>query len=288
MRGVVGILLAVSLCTVAAPFARAEQVSATLPSGVIVNADYEPGDPAQPALLIVHGFLQTREFQATKNIIDGLSDFGYEVLGPSLSLGVESRRKSLSCEAMHKHTLEDDLEELDRWVDWLLQRGHSSIVLIGHSWGGQHALAYVAKYPDRPIAGVVAVSLVRMRQTQPTLAAQSELARARLKAGETGPDNYALNFCKKYAGTPQSYLSYAEWGDAKVLAAVKNVRLPIYIILGGDDRRIDDDWVSALRDSGAEVSRITGADHFFSSQYEFDLLDALEKTLGAFENLDPG
>ena len=288
MKRCLKILLVAGLCAIASPFAQAEKVSATLPSGVVINADYMPGDPAQPALLVVHGFLQTREFQATKNIIDGLSDMGYEVLGPSLSLGVESRRKSLSCEAMHKHTLEDDLEELDRWVDWLLQHGHSSIVLVGHSWGGQHALAYVAKYPDRPIAGVVTVSLVRTRQTQSMLDAQSEQARVRLKAGEAGPDNYELNFCKKYTGTPQSYLSYAEWGNAKVLAAVKNTRPPVYVILGGYDRRIDDDWITSLRDSGAEVTRITGADHFFSSQYEFDLLDELEKSLGTFDNLGPG
>jgi pimeloyl-ACP methyl ester carboxylesterase len=288
MKRCIKILLVASLCAFASPYAQAEKVSAALPSGVVVNADYVSGDPSQPALLVVHGFLQTREFQATKNIIDGLSYMGYEVLGPSLSLGVESRRKSLSCEAMHKHTLEDDLEELDRWVDWLLQHGHSSIVLVGHSWGGQQALAYVAKYPDRPITGVVAVSLVRTRQTQSILDTQSEQARIRLKAGEAGPDNYELNFCKKYTGTPQSYLSYAEWSDAKVLTTVKNTRPPVHVILGGDDRRIDNDWVSSLRNSGAEVSRITGADHFFSSQYEFDLLDELEKSLGTFDNLGPG
>jgi pimeloyl-ACP methyl ester carboxylesterase len=288
MKRCIKILLVASLCAFASPYAQAEKVSAALPSGVVVNADYVSGDPSQPALLVVHGFLQTREFQATKNIIDGLSYMGYEVLGPSLSLGVESRRKSLSCEAMHKHTLEDDLEELDHWVDWLLQHGHSSIVLVGHSWGGQQALAYVAKYPDRPITGVVAVSLVRTRQTQSILDTQSEQARIRLKAGEAGPDNYELNFCKKYTGTPQSYLSYAEWSDAKVLTTVKNTRPPVHVILGGDDRRIDNDWVSSLRNSGAEVSRITGADHFFSSQYEFDLLDELEKSLGTFDNLGPG
>jgi pimeloyl-ACP methyl ester carboxylesterase len=282
------IVLIFALFAGVTPYSQAEKVSSTLPSGVVINAEYTSGDPAQPALLVVHGFLQTREFQATRNILDGLSDMGYEVLGPSLSLGIGNRRKSLSCEALHKHTLEDDLEELDHWVDWLLQRGHSSIVLIGHSWGGQHALAYVAKYPDRPIAGVVAISLVRSRQDEPTLAAQSEQAMARLNGGVAGLDSYALNFCKKYTGTPQSYLSYAKWTDSKVLAAVKNTRPPVYVILGGSDRRIDDVWITALRDSGAEVSKIAGADHFFSSQYEFDLLDELEKSLNSFGERAPG
>ena len=202
MKAVAGTLLLASLLMAATPLVQAEKVSMTLPSGLVVNADYSSDDPAQPTLLVLHGFLQTREFQATKNIIDGLADMDYEVLGPSLSLGIGNRRKSLSCEALHMHTLDNDLEELDLWVDWLLQNEHPSVVLIGHSWGGQHALAYVEKYPERPIAGVMAVSLVRSRQDEATLAAQDARAEARLKAGESEPDSYALNFCKKYTGPP--------------------------------------------------------------------------------------
>lgn len=287
MRSVARVVLAVGLFTSVLPLTYAKTVSTTLPSGVVINAEYSPGDPVRPALLVLHGFLQTREFQATKNIIDGLSDMGYGVLGPSLSLGVGNRRKSLSCEALHKHTLEEDLKELDRWVDWLLQQGYTSVVLVGHSWGGQHALAYVAQYPNRPITAVVAVSLVRSRQDEQTLAAQNEQASVRLQAGATGLNNYALNFCKKYTATAQSYLSYAQWTDTKVLASVKNARPPVYVILGGSDRRIDDLWVTALRSSGAVVSRIAGADHFFSSQYEFDLLDELANNLNAFGKRDP-
>jgi len=277
-------LFAIALYIGVIPFVQAEKVSMTLPSGLVVNAAYTPGDPQKPALLVLHGFLQTREFQATKNIIDGLSDMGYEVLGPSLSLGVGNRRKSLSCEAPHTHTLQGDLEELDRWVDWLLKKGHHSMLLVGHSWGGQHALAYAAQYPQRPIVGVVAVSLVRARQDEATLTAQKKQAQVRLDAGTLALNPYALNFCKKYVGIAQSYLSYAAWTDAKVIATVKASPVPVHVILGSEDRRIDSAWVSALRASGAEVSTVDGADHFFSSQYEFDLLDELAESLKTFEH----
>lgn len=279
MTMLVRVLWAVGLYLGVICFAQAEKISATLPSGMVINAEFRSGDVKLPALLVIHGFLQTRDFQATKNILEGLADMGYEVLGPSLSLGVRNRRKSLSCEALHAHTLEDDIEELHYWVGWLQQRGHPSVVLVGHSWGGQHVLAYAAKYPASDIAGVIAVSLVRSRQSKPLWAAQKKLAEQRLASGAMGPDSYALNFCKKYIGTPRSYLSYAAWNDARVLRAIREHRIPVFAILGGSDRRIDDAWIAALRASGAQVSKVANADHFFSSQFEFDLLDELEKVL---------
>jgi pimeloyl-ACP methyl ester carboxylesterase len=259
--------------------AQAAKVSATLSSGLVVNAEYVSRDANQPAVVLLHGFLQTNEFLATRNMIDGLADFGYTVLGPSLSLGVGNRRKSLPCEALHQHTVAKDLEEIDYWVGWLLEKGHPSVVLVGHSWGGQHALAYVERYPSRPVTATVAVSLVRTRQNAENIGLQVGRATAALKSGAAGLDNYRLSFCNKFTATPESYLSYAQWTDSRVIETVTDSRVPVYVIVGGSDRRIDDAWLVSLRDAGAEVSVIDGADHFFSSMHEFEVLDELQGVL---------
>jgi pimeloyl-ACP methyl ester carboxylesterase len=261
--------------------AAADKVSATPGSGTTLSAEFRPGNPRLPALVVLHGFLQTTEFQATRNVIEGLAGMGYTVLGPNLSLGVDDRRTSLPCEALHRHTLSEDVAEIDFWVNWLSQHGYQRIVFVGHSWGGQHALAYVQQHPGKPVMGIVAVSLVRARQSEQTLAAQADIASAMLHSATPGLKSYALNFCGKYVGTPESYLSYAAWTDARVIESLKGAGVPVYAILGGNDRRVDQRWMASLADAGAEVSVVDGADHFFSSQYEFDLVDAMQVALDA-------
>lgn len=266
--------------------AHAEKVRANLPSGLGVSADYRAGDTSRPALMVLHGFLQTNEFQATRNIIEGLAGLGYAVLSPNLSLGVADRRKSLPCQALHKHTVSGDVAEIDFWVDWLVRHGQKRIILVGHSWGGQHALAYMQAHPKGPVTGIVAVSLVRARQSAQTVAEQAAAANAMLDSETPGLKRYELNFCREFAATPQSYLSYASWTDDKVLASLKDLPVPVYVILGGNDRRSDESWRTALAASGATVAVVPGADHFFSSLYEFDLVDAMQAALHALDSAD--
>lgn len=272
-------LACVALLVGAVVPAAAKPVRVPLPSGLAVNAEYQPGDTALPVLLVLHGFLQTNEFQATRHLVDGLAGLGYPVLAPTLSLGVDNRRRSLPCEALHKHTLDEDVAEIDFWVNWLLKHGYRHLVLVGQSWGGQHAIAYLQAHPDRPVTALVAVSLVRARQSESTVEVQSGAATSLLKQERPQLMSYQLNFCGKYTATPQSYLSYAAWTDSKVIASLKKVRVPVYVILGGADKRSDPRWKKALAGAGANISVVDGADHFFSSMYEFDLIDAMQSVL---------
>jgi surfactin synthase thioesterase subunit len=82
--------------------------------------------------------------------------------------------------------------------------------------------------------------------------------------------------------TPPSYLSYARWDDARVIASLTRLqerKLPVYAVIGSKDNRIDDEWMKALRQHAAQVDVIEGANHFFSSIHEFDLSDQLEAIL---------
>lgn len=133
MNRIPPLLLAALACLLIALPSFAVQgsvVEARLPSGKIVNADLHVGKSAQPAVLILHGFLQTSTFPTIASTVDALSTAGYTVLAPTLSLGITRRNKSLSCEAVHLHTLDDDAAEVAFWVRWLMQKGHSRIVLV--------------------------------------------------------------------------------------------------------------------------------------------------------------
>ena len=252
------------------------------PDGKILNADYRRGDVHRPAILVMHGFLQTYDFLTTESIINSLSSLGYTVIGPNLSLGISDRQQSMQCQAPHDHRFEGDLREIDFWVQWLRKQGYSRIILVGHSWGSQHDLGYAEAYPQAPISAVIAISLVRTEQTAAVRAKQLSAAKARLARRDKSLHAYALSFCKTFMASPASYLSYAAWTDQRTLDALAQLRerkLPVYVVVGSADKRIDPDWVQAVRGQAHRVDVIEGANHFFSSVHEFDLSDRLQEIL---------
>lgn len=267
---------------------NAKIISETLPAGMVVTAEYRQGESDKPTILVLHGFLQTYNFQATYNIIEGLAGLGYTVIGPNISLGVPNRKRSLQCDAIHQHTLTDDIEEINFWTQWALKQGSKKIIIVGHSWGGQHALAFMAgdKKSDK-VAGVIAISLIPDPANSDVLKKQLVHAKELKIQSVDKLDKYALSFCSDYTATPGSYLSYAEWNDITALSALNVVShsgIPVYAILGGADKRLRNDWVSSLKNAGAQISVVEGANHFFSSSYEFDLIDQLEGILNTLNS----
>lgn len=266
---------------------RAERLHLKLANGQEVNGEYQQGDKAKPAILVLHGFLQTYEFMSTRNIVNGLAAQGYSVLAPNLSLGVPNRQQSAQCTAVHSHTLESDLQEIAFWIEWLKQAGHTSVILVGHSWGSQHALAYLAAQPDPAVKAVIAISLVRTHQSLAQNAEQIQQAQQRIAAKDNGLHAYAMSFCKQYMATAQSYLSYARWDDTRVMGVLSQLQknqVPVYVIIGSADKRIDAQWLEALQPRVTELAVVDGANHFFSHVHEFDLNDRLESILTELGN----
>jgi len=262
--------------------AQAEPVQHRAPDGTPLNAEYHKGDTGRPAILVVHGFLQTYEFITTQSVIDGLSSLGYTVLGPNMSLGVPDRKQSMQCRAPHRNTFDQDLSEIGLWVEWLRRAGHASVILVGHSWGSQHALGYADAYPRAPVAAVIAISLVRAEQGATLRNKQIAAAEARQARRDRSLQPYVLSYCKPYMATPESYLSYARWGDAQVIDALARLQqraFPIEVVIGSEDRRIDDAWIQSLRRHATQVTVVEGANHFFSSMHELDLNDRIEEIL---------
>lgn len=262
--------------------ACAETLRLRSPDGLFLNAEHHRGDRQRPAIVVLHGFLQTREFLTTQSIIHSLSQLGYTIVAPNLSLGISDRRQSMQCPAPHTHRFEDDLREVDFWVGWLRKQGYPGVIVVGHSWGSQHALGYAETYPQASIAAVIAISLVRVEQPTDVRAKQANQAEARAARRDHSLQPYALGFCKKFMATPESYLSYARWDDVRVVESLTRLRerkLPVYAVIGGGDKRVDDEWVRMLHRHAAQVSVIEGANHFFSSVHEFELSEQIETLL---------
>lgn len=269
----------------------AETVSIAIKNGnqdIQANADYRIGQPGKPAVLIVHGFLQTHNYLTLQNIKDALSENGYTILAPSLSLGVSNRKASLACEAVHTHTMKNDIAEVVQWLAWLKQRRHKEVVLVGHSFGSVTLLAHLeaTKKQNRtlPVNKFIAVSLTNSSEDIPKKSAMDlarKEARARAAAGDTGLQAYNLAYCKKYMSPAAAFLSYADWTSERTLNALKNIRpgVNVIAILGGKDKRMPVSWPKQLSHAGISVKVIAGANHFFGGEHEFDLQDTLIKVV---------
>ncbi|MHB9118578.1 MAG: alpha/beta fold hydrolase [Burkholderiales bacterium] len=260
--------------------AVAETVEAKLPTGIVASADFRAGKAGMPALLLVHGFLQTRSAPPLSRLAEMLSDAGYTVLSPTLSLGISRRNHSLACEAIHLHTLEGEAAEIGIWVDWLVRKHYPNIVLIGHSTGSKSILFYLGKTPNPAVRKAVLASLVPDDSSN----SDRDKARQQLKAQHTkGKENlerFSMSYChNNYMTTPSAYLSYAVYGADQTLGLLDKSKVPVEIILGGADTLMEKGWPQKALKHGASITLIKSAGHFFDGPQEFDFADAVEAQL---------
>ena len=262
--------------------AQAAIVQQQMRPGIPASAEYLTGERNKPAVLLIHGFLQTREFSTVAALSRGLQDAGYTVLSPTLSLNIPSRAQSLACEAVHKHNLAEDVAEIGSWVRWLKSHGHHQIVLLGHSFGSLQALAYLSGEPDAAVKGYIGASLVETQiggASRPALIAQLE-DRALGKQHELV--THSLSFCRKYTSTPKDLLSYVRWDQARVLAALKQSPVGVKLIMSDADTMLEQGWLKALQHVRTPMVIVKGANHFMDGEHEFDLLEHSLDTLEHF------
>jgi len=247
-------------------------ISGVLDSGIVVNADYSFATNKYPAVLLLHGFLQTRQFSTVVSMKGALADSGYTTLAPTFSLGISNRRRSLPCSAIHTHTMEEDVAEIDFWVKWLLSKGHEKVVIVGHSFGSLQGLAYINKYSNHVVKSLVAVSLVDVENEVGKAGIKKQIESAnRTLATDAGLlGKYHVSFCKEYVAPPAAVLSYAKWSRFKIISALKNLT-DVKVIMGSADDRMNADWAERLEKNGVEITLIEGANHFFDGLDEFDL-----------------
>lgn len=243
-------------------------------------ADYRLGKPGKPAVLLLHGFLQTRNFPTVASATESLHSAGNTILAPTLSLGISRRNKSLACEAVHTHSLGDDVAELAYWIDWLVQHGHKRIILIGHSFGSVQILNYLNGKRSPAVVKVILISLTDVEVKQDA-GVRAKLVRSLRDRGSKDKSLVEAEFghCKKYVSPVPALLSYLEVTRNSLLDSLAKQRVPIEVILGSADDRMGKDWLNKLKARGVTVRIIEGANHFFDNQHEFDLQDSLVQAL---------
>jgi len=244
------------------------------------EAYYVTGDTDKPAVIIIHGFLTTNKFHTVVAMAKSLQDEGFSTLTPTLTLDINKRKSSIKCNSVHTHTLEKGVLEIKELVEWLKSIGHKKIIVVGHSSGSQELLEYLNKYPNSTVIGAVFTSLFYLNGKElGTLDHEIVFAEDLLAKKENRPSKYSFLFCKNnYFATPESYLSYMKLDRNYVLCLLENLKVSSYTIMGSADKRylsVGENWLNDLENTGKNLITVEGANHFFSSEHEFDLQDHL-------------
>src|SRR3569833_1002901 len=124
--------------------AHAAIVQQEMRPGIPANAEYLIGQRSKPAVLLLHGFLQTREFPTVATLARGLQDAGYAVLLPTLSLNIPNRMRSGT------QTQHGGRRGRDRALGGLAEGARPSLHRTGRSQFRQFAVAGVSEYASGP------------------------------------------------------------------------------------------------------------------------------------------
>ena len=250
-------------------------------NNMVIVADYLEGTDKKNPVIILHGLLQTHEFSTVNRLATTLNESGYTVVSPTLSLGISNRKQSLSCEAIHTHSMDSDTAELKQWINWLQKKSGKKVNIIGHSAGGPTVLNYLEKNKNDIVKHVILISLAYYA-SGPTAYETKEhekMAHEHIMSTPGQIHNYALNYCKNYPSYAENFLSYYKWNTDKVSEVVGKFSHIISIIIGTEDKRIDSNWRINLNKKHHNVISIDGANHFFDQSHEFDLNDTIESLL---------
>lgn len=253
---------------------------------LVAEADYWPGEADMPAILIMHGFLQTREFPTVRRLAESLAEEGFSVLTPTLTLGLNRRKQSLACEAVHTHSLQQDVAELTAWTLWLAKHAGKPPVVVGHSTGGMLLAAMLESGGEGVIRRGVLVSMVPFDwlpegETLPIL--RQRVVGSLEEAGDE-IDVYSLGYCRKYVTTAAALQSYLEWDRDRLERALIGAQVPVTVIFGDKDEQVDRSELDSLAAGGIEVRAVAGADHFFDLAHEFDLLEEVMRVVKESDN----
>lgn len=274
------LLFMVCIAPLISSSAHARFIRETLPEGVAVTADYRKAEEGKPTILVIHPFLQTHHFSVIANLSDTLVSEGFGVLRPTLSLGIDNRRQSLACEAVHNYPLQDKYDELAFWQAWLKKQGVKEVIGFGHSSGATTVAIYQSQ--GSTFKSLVLLSPIHYGHPGGTGINPGQKAQALEDDLQGKPDKlsrYKLSFCENFTLPRSRYLEYVKWDEKAVLKMLKTLSVHTDVIFGTVDPSLNDSWKQGLKDSGVHMSYVPGGNHFFSGTAEFDMHDAVIEAL---------
>ncbi|MDH3561020.1 MAG: alpha/beta fold hydrolase [Gammaproteobacteria bacterium] len=299
-RSISTYLLAILMLALVGQASHAGEV--TLAQGAItLNARLELADGKtlkDGVILMTHGTLAHNGMEIIQTLQGLLNENGLNTLAINLGLGLNERHGMYPCETLHTHKHTDALDEIGAWIEWLKGQGADSIVLLGHSRGGNQVTWFAVERNEPAVKAAVLVapqtwdeaSEARAYETRydKPLGPLLEKAQALVKAGkaDTVLEHTDFIYCADTKVTAGSFAAYYT-PDARfdTPSLLPGIGMPVLVFSGTEDKAVTGlaDKLSQLENADqVEHVAIDGADHYFRDLYAEDVVDAMVDFLGRF------
>jgi pimeloyl-ACP methyl ester carboxylesterase len=252
MRGLAVLAFTALLSAAFIGISRAEEVSVEY-LGLELSANLESTgkSKSENVVLLVHDTLGHAHMESMAALQDSLHDLGLNSLAITLSLGMNKRHGMFDCALEQDHRHEDAVEEISVWVQWLKEKGATSITLAGHGRGANQVALYAINRGDKAVKRAVLIS--PLMQTEEKAEGQyrarfgrplrQELAKAEEHvANEEG--NHLLNVpgflnCQRPVVTAGAFANYYG-ANAKFETTnlVPSIKIPVLIAVGDGDPKL--------------------------------------------------
>jgi pimeloyl-ACP methyl ester carboxylesterase len=240
-------------------------------------------------LLMTHGTLAHNRMEIMATLQELFQERGMSSLAINLSLGLSGREGMYDCATPHTHAHTDAVEEIGLWLAWLKRQGVESVVLLGHSRGGNQTARFAAAHDDEAIKGVILVApqvwsegyeekdyRQRYGKALSPILARAEKLVAEGK-GETMLKPVDFIYCEGTAATAAAFVSYYR-ADPKMdtPTVIAEIDKPVQVFAGSADtvvKGLEKKMETAAQRDNVGFTTLDGADHFFRDLYAEDLAD---------------
>jgi len=223
---------------------------------------YRPENPGKKALLWVHGLTstfygsifpyETLVSQCEKNGL-GFAAFNNRGHDGITSIKKEDHRKTTGYHQINGgagfEIFKETIYDIDAGISFLIRRGFTQIILLGHSTGANKVCYYAGSEKDKRVVGVILASPTsdRLNQKDKTkLAKDLQYMQELVNKGQGNELQIGLSFFpmtpKRYLSlfTPNSLEDQFDYGDPRPrMKYFSKIKQPLLVILGSFDESLD-------------------------------------------------
>lgn len=263
-------------------------------SGLTINANLELADGKtleDGVVLILHGTMAHNRMEIIEASQQALLENNTSSLAINLSLDIDNRHGFYDCTLPQRHNLDAGLDELDAWVNWLLEKGVSGITIMAHSRGANQAMVYAVERPDPAVTHLVLLAPNTNLSPKPQYEARYgeifdetlDRVKQRIAAGKGAElmDEVDFSYCPQATVTADTFYSYNRLDDRyrQFPKYLSKMPIPTLILTGTQDELVPNiaKDVAPFLDAGRiRLIEVDEAGHFF---LDFNIEEAIEASV---------
>jgi len=229
-------------------------------------------------VLIVHGTLAHKDMEMIEGLQTVFMESGQSSVAINLSLNIDARKGFFPCDELHTHRFNDAVNEIELWLEWLVQQGAQQIVLMGHSRGANQVVKHVLQGRRRAQMAILLAPSVGE-----AVADDSVLEMIESGSPDARLEGVDFLHCKNANVTASTYLSYyGPTANNDTIPLLQKIDIRTLVISGSQDEVVPElaSRMSEVENALVTHSEISGAGHFFRDLYTYDVVDSAMEFMG--------